>query len=119
MATFALWDATFRYLKAKGFDVYPPATKKGECKEDYIVLKNDVTAPIMNFSSEYNYYIILCYSKAYTGVLKLSDNVKNVMKEYVPNMMPTGNETPPFFDESVNAFMVSIQYRANCRNNKL
>ena len=119
MATFALWDKTYKYLKDKGLDVYPPSTKQGECKKDYIVLKGDVTSQALNFSSEYHYYLVLSYSKTYTGVLKLVDKVKHYMNEYAPNMMPTGIENPPYWDDSVKAFMVSVQYRANARNNKL
>lgn len=119
MATFKLWDKTFKYLKSKGFDVYPPSTKIGECKNDYIVLKGDVTAPALNFSSEYHYYLIICYSKTYSDVLRLVDNIKHAMNEYSPNMMPTGIENPPYWDDEVKAHMVSIQYRANARNNKL
>jgi hypothetical protein len=116
MATLALWKKAFEFLEEKGFEVYPPSTKTGECTKDYLVLKDANTAQISTFSSEYHYYDILCYSKNYTGVLELNDKMKNVMKEFVPQLMPTGNETQAYYDTDVKAFMISVEYRACARN---
>lgn len=119
MSSYKVWDKAYKYLLSKGFDVYPPATKRGECKSDYIVLKSEATSQLSTFSSEVQYYLILCYSNKYTSLLKLVDNVKSVMNRYYPNMKPTGNETVPFYDDDVKAYMVSIQYRTVARNNRL
>lgn len=119
MSLFELYDKTFKYLEQKGFEVYPVGTKEGECKKDYIVLKKESSTQTLNYSSQTHYFSILCYSKKYTGVLKLCDNIREVMKEYFPQMKQTGNETPPYFDDSVNAFMVSIEYACYMRNKKL
>jgi hypothetical protein len=119
MATFAVWNKTQKYLESKGFTVYPPSTKNGECTSDYLVLADANSTQIGTFSSEYHYYDILCYSKTYTGVLKLNDSMKVAMKEFVPQLMPTGNETQAYYDTEVKAFMISVEYRANCRNKNL
>jgi hypothetical protein len=119
MATFAVWSKTQKYLESKGLTVYPPSTKKGECTEDYLVLADANTMQIGTFSSEYHFYDVMCYSKTYSGVLKLHDLVKSTMLEFAPQLMPTGNETQAYYDSEVKAFMTSVEYRANCRNKNL
>jgi hypothetical protein len=119
MATFAVWEKTQKYLESKGFIVYPPSTKKGECTKDYLVLADASTNQISDYSSEYHYYDIMCYSKTYSGVLKLNDEVRKVMVNFAPQLMPTGNSTQAYYDSEVKAFMISVEYRANCRNKNL
>lgn len=120
MATFKLWEQTQKFLEERtGCKVYPPAVKIGECKEDYLILKDDASARYQNLSTEINYYDVLCYAKTYTGVLKLADFVRDVMCSYTPNMFPTGVETGAYYDDDVRAYMVSIQYRAMRRDKKV
>lgn len=116
MATFGVYEKAFDFLVDKGFEVYPPGTKKGECKNNYLVLRSETTSQIQNFSSEYHYYSLLCYSKTYTNLLQFSDSVKQNMAGLAPMLMPTGVSTPPYWDEEINAFMVSIEYVAKVRN---
>ena len=35
------WQDLYLHLKNKGYDVYAPAQKVGECTEPYLVVKND------------------------------------------------------------------------------
>lgn len=120
MAGAALWKKTQEYLeKESGLKVYPPFTKNGQCTEDYLVLKDDSSSSYGNLSTDINYYDILCYSKKYTSVLALADRIREIMKRYAPQMHPTGVETGAFFDDDINAFMISMQYRAMRRDKKV
>lgn len=123
MASRSVWDITQRTLIDAGIDTYAPAQKKGDCKDFYVVLKDDGASQIGNFSSERHYYTLLCYAPR-TKYLELMDFVnrcKEVMsKEPIfPMLMPTGVETPSFYDDTFNAYMISVQYRNNVRNTHL
>lgn len=96
------------------FDVYPPSTKEGECTSEYVVVKDDGTSQYRQTSSEVNYYSFLCYvpQEKYTRIHSFVKEVElAISKSLYPMLMPTNVKTPSFFDDSVNAFMISIQYR--------
>lgn len=113
-----VWQNIFDVLK-EHFDVFPPATHKGECKSPYLVLKTAGTSSYIGISSKARYYEILVYvpQNEYDKLEVISNNVSKVIEdELVPMIMPTGQEQPDFFDDSVNAHMRSIQYRNNVRD---
>lgn len=118
-----VWDITQKALIDAGIDTYPPGLKMGDCKEPYVVLKDDGAVQIGKFSSAYHYYTLLCYAPRdrYYELLDFVARCKEVMaKEPIfPMLMPTGTETPSFFDDSYNAHMISVQYRNNVREEHL
>ena len=115
-----VWDIVQRTLIDNGIDTYPPAQKTGDCKSPYVVLKDEGSTPVIGMSSEYHYYTILCYvpKDDYTMLSQFVAEVKQVMSKspIYPMLKPTGTETPSFFDDSFNAYMISVQYR-NCVRN--
>lgn len=108
--SFALWEKAYNHLISKGYEVYPPDTKKGLCQSDYLIFKLAESLQYGELSTVKQNYDVLCYSKSYTGVLKLADRVRVDMAELVPFLFPTGEEQAPFFDQNVEAFMSSIAY---------
>ena len=115
-----VWKITQKALIDAGIDTYPPAQKTGDCKDFYVVLKDDGASQIGSFSSERHFYTLLCYAprKKYSQLLDFVERCKKVMAEapIYPMLMPTGTQTPSFFDDSFNAYMISVQYRNNVRN---
>ena len=114
-----VWERIFYGLKKEGINVFPPATKIGECKEEYVVVKQEGSSQAGNFSSEYHYYSFMLYvpQNKYQDLERLKEKVKKaVSKNLNPILMPTGLETPDFFDDTVKAHMSTIQYRNNVRN---
>lgn len=107
------WQEIFLHLENKGFEVYPPNVKVGECIEPYIVVKNDGTQPHPNFSSEVRLYDILIYTpeNSYSTLETLIDKVKGSLKELEPLIVFTGSQTPPFFNDLNKSYMVSLSYR--------
>lgn len=101
------------HLKNNEFDVYMPGTKSGECLEQYVVVKNDGLSRIAGISSNFALYAIMCYSpqRKYSELETFVENVKRCMKDLEPMFVPTGLETSSFYDDSVKAHMISIQYR--------
>lgn len=107
------WQDIFKHLKAKGFDVYPPGVKIGECKSRYIVLKNDGSSKHVNFSTDIDLYSVMCYvpRDRYSELEPMIQEVKKVMKGLEPMIKPYGSQTPSFYDDSYKAHMVSIEYK--------
>lgn len=103
----------YSHLKSKGFDVYFPAQKVGECTSPYVVVKDMVTTKLTNFSSTITYYDIMCYvpKNAFSKLAPYVESVKEAMKEMVPMIKPTYTETPSFYDDTIDAHMSSIEYR--------
>ena len=106
------WQDIFLHLQAAGFDVYPPAVKIGECQAEYIVIKNDGSTRHVGISTDDDFYAVMCYvpKQAYSSLEPLVQQVKKTMKELEPMILPYGNQTPSYYDDSVKAHMISIQY---------
>lgn len=114
-----VWERIMDVMKTNDIEAYPPATKKGECLHEYVVVKQEGGSQYLDFSSEVHYYTFLLYvpQHKYASLERFKKTVKEVIaKELYPLIMPTGLETPEFFDDTFNAHMVSIQYRNNMRN---
>ena len=118
-----VWEIVQETLIDAGIDTYPPSTKHGDCKEPYVVLKDAGSSPVVGKSSEYHYYEIMCYvpMNSYHTLNDFVERCKAVMREdpIFPMLVPTGVQTPSFFDDSFNAHMISVQYRNNVRNNHI
>lgn len=117
-----IWQRIADALTLHGIEVYPPAMKQGECKSEYVVLKEDGASQMGSYSSEVHYYTFLCYvpKNKYTQLSRYKKVVKGIIAtDLHPMLMPTGQETPDFYDDTVKAHMVSIMYRNSVRNPQL
>ena len=107
------WQDIFLHLKNQGFDVYSPGTKTGECTSEYLVVKNDGSSKHVSFSTDVDLYAVMCYvpKEKYSTLEPLVQMVKKSMKELEPMIKPYGSQTPSYYDDSVKAHMVSIEYK--------
>ena len=98
------------FLKDKGFEVYFPAQKVGECTSPYVVVKDATTSKVTGLSSTVTYYDIMCYvpKDHFSTLAEFVERLKTSMRGMVPMIMPTYTETQSFYDESVKAH---VQYR--------
>lgn len=115
-----IWKIIFETLTNAGFEVYPPATKVGECKRPYIVLKEDGSSQIDDYSSEKVFYRILLYvpRSEYSKLTTFEQEVRNVLDtQLYPLIFPTGQSDPDYYDDNYNAHMRAFFYR-NVRRNK-
>lgn len=101
------------HLQSKGFDVYMPEIKIGECKSPYIVVKNDGSSQHPVFSTDVDMYAIMVYvpKQAYSSLEPLVQSVKQAMKELEPMIKPYGSQTPSYYDDSYKAHTISIEYK--------
>ena len=108
------WEDIFLHLKSKGFNVYSPGIKLGECTKEYLVVKNDGANRHQSFSTDVEQYSVLCYvpRNKYSTLEKLVQNVKKAMKEMEPMILPyDGQQTPSYYDDTYKAHMISIEYK--------
>ena len=107
------WQDIFLHLENSGFDVYPPATKVGECTSQYIVVKNDGSTRHTGISTDDDLYAVMCYvpKSSYSTLEPMVQAVKRAMKELEPMILPYGSQTPSYYDDGYKAHMVSIQYK--------
>lgn len=107
------WQDIYSHLKKVGFDVYSPGTKTGECTSAYLVIKNDGSSKHISFSTDVDLYSIMCYvpKDKYSTLEPLVQKVKKSMKELEPMILPYGSQTPSYYDDSVKAHMISIEYK--------
>lgn len=105
----------YKHLSNNGIEVYSPAQKKGECTSPYVVLKDAGTIKIAGLSSTQTIYDVMCYvpKDRFTLLEKYIHQVKQIMSKLQPMIMPLFIETASFYDDSVEAHMISVQYRNN------
>lgn len=117
----SVYEKVFDKLKENNIDVYPPAIHKGEVKSNYAVLKKTSKIRASTFSSQTVLIDVLCYAPGtrYTDLDDYVENVKSVLKEMFPQIVPTGNETEPFYDDTVKGWMSSVEYRYTVRSTHL
>lgn len=108
------WGDLFEHLQDKGFEVFPPAVKAGECKSPYIVVKLNGDSSIAGTSSTRDYYSVMVYvpKLSYSNLEPLVQKIKKAMKEIEP-LFKFLNVQPSFYDDSVKAHMVSVEYYNN------
>ena len=112
-------EAIILLLKENGIDAYPPATKKGECIKEYVVVKNSGASQIGTYSSQVRYTDIMCYvpQNKYTNLEGFKMRVKQIIRDNLyPRVMETGSETTDYFDDEIKGHMVSFMLRNNVRN---
>ena len=107
------WQDIFVHLKKSGFDVYSPGIKTGECNSPYIVVKNDGSPKHAPFSTDTDFYAVMCYvpRDAYSGLEPMIQSVKKAMKELEPMLFPYGTQTSSYYDDTYKAHMTSIEYK--------
>ncbi len=102
----------FIHLKNNGFDTYWPGQHVGDCTSPYVVVKNDGSYKHANFSTDRDMYAVMCYVPrlSYSKLEPLVQDVKASMKELYPMIQPYGQQTPSYYDDTVKAHYISIEY---------
>lgn len=109
----------FDHLKANGYNVYFPGEHQGECREPYTVVKISNLGEVAGTSTDFRLYDLLMYvpRDEYASLEPYVDSIKFCMKALYPLIVSTRFETASFYDDSVKAHMVSMQYRNARKHN--
>lgn len=112
------WNTLYSHLKNKGFSVYSPGQHKGECLSPYVVARFSGRSPVGTFTSTQDNYELMCYvpRDKYSLIQQYSESVKEAMRGLYPLFVLTGFETAAYYDDTVKAHMVSIEYRNMVQN---
>ena len=107
------WEDIFNHLKTSGYDVYPPGVKEGKCTKSYIVVKDAGISEAASVSSNLALYDVMLYvpKHAYSTLEGFKNDVQAVMDGLFPMIRPTHFVSTSFYDETVDAWMVSVQYQ--------
>lgn len=105
-------EQVYDKLKEAEFDVYVPGQHKGDCTSEYVVVQDAGNVNTTNLRVKTKTFNILCYvpSSRYFDLEYFTEKVIDTLRELYPMIIETGNENPPYFDESVNGWMTSIEY---------
>lgn len=107
------WQDIYVHLKEKGYDVYAPGVKVGDCIEPYIVIKNDGSYKHINFSTNRYMYAIMCFvpKGQYSKLEPLVQSIIRDMKDLEPMIVPyDGQQLPSYYDDTIKAHYISIEY---------
>lgn len=107
------WQDLYTHLKNKGYKIYGPAMHPEECKEPYLVIKNDGANKHTRFSSSREQYVIyiMVPRTQYSKLEPLVQSVKKDMKELYPMFLPYDNlSLPSFYDDTVKAHYATLEY---------
>lgn len=118
----SILEMIFGALQSHDIEVYPPATKDGECRTKYVVVKQDGSSQVGDFSSEYVFYQFMLYvpQNKYSELSQYEWEVKKVLgDELFPTLIPTGSNMPDYYDKDIKAHVRSFIYRNNVRNKHL
>lgn len=113
-----VWQLICDKLTEKKIDVFPPATHTGECKKPYVVLKEDGSAKIKDYSSRVIYYRFMLYvpRNKYSYLDEYEKLVREILdSELYPLIMSTGQSESDYYDDNYNAHMRAFLYRNNVR----
>lgn len=107
------WEDIFKQLEKSGFDVYSPGIKTGDCIAPYIVVAIGSSTEHTSFSTDVDLYSVMCYvpKQGYSALEPMLRSVEESLKELAPMILPYGQKTPSFYDDTIKAHMVSITYK--------
>lgn len=103
----------YMFLKNKGYDVYFPSQKIGDCTKPYVVVKSNGTSKHLSFSTDIDQYSIMVYvpQKSYSQLEVLVRQIRQDMKELEPMIMYNNSMMASFYDDSIKGHMTSIEFK--------
>lgn len=104
-------EAVFDFLQIQYVNVFLAGTITGEVVENTTVVKLAEETRFAQFSSKQRYIDILCYvpKNQYNMIGVYSEQIAEKLKSCV-FIRDAHSKTAPYFDESYNAWMVSMLY---------
>lgn len=104
-----MFKTIYKHLTANGFDCYSIGQHEGNCKKEYIVIKNNTPRSISGTLLEEEVELLLYYPLGnYSKVNNFIENVKETMKglPYTDNFVPY----PIIVEDNKKAYMTILIY---------
>lgn len=106
-------EAIYNHLKVKNLNPYFPGQHRGECEEEFCVIKENSQVSYFN-TNKLGYrlvdIIIFVPANSYVQIEPYVKQIKAAMKE-LKWLRKTGNETPVITDDDKKAYTTSIEYQ--------
>lgn len=114
----SVYEKVYDKLEADNFSVFPPNTHVGDVTDEYVVLGDGGRYQAGSNSSQTVLIDVMCYvpGNRFTDLDEYANLIKGSINELFPLVIPTGNETQAFYDESIKGWMKSVEYRYTVRN---
>lgn len=108
-----MWGKIYSKLKDEGLNPYPPGKHKGECEENYCVIRESNQVPY-HYSNQVGYklfdIILFVPEDSYIQINPYVNKIRKAMKG-LSFLRKTGNETPIIIDDRKKAYTMSIEYQ--------
>ncbi|MBO7695443.1 MAG: hypothetical protein J6T10_22690 [Methanobrevibacter sp.] len=118
-----VWEIIVTTLLENGINAFPPASKIGQCKERYVVVKRGGSSRIKNYSSRRDLYEFFLYvpKEEYSQLSDFQMQVEKVLAKQplYPMIMPTGDIENDYYDDNINAHLRILTYYNNVRDKHL
>lgn len=118
-----VWQRIITTLKDNGIAAYPPATKVGQCKEPYVVVKFAGSMKAQTYSTQKDLYNFLIYvpKNKYSQLSDYETRIRSILDvpPLFPMIMPTGQAENDYFDDNMDAHLRIITYYNYKRNKHL
>lgn len=104
-----MFKTIYKHLVANGFDCYSIGQHEGDCKKEYIVIKNNTPRGLSGTLLEEEAELLLYYPLGnYSKVNDFIESVKEAMKGlmYEDNLIPY----PIIIEDSKKAYMTILSY---------
>lgn len=107
------WQDIFKHLENKGYAVYSPGVKLGDCTFKYLVVKFEGSTRLAGISTDDDLYSVLCYvpQQNYSELDSFVQDVRRDMKELEPMILPYGSNLPAYYDDAVHAHYVALEFK--------
>lgn len=106
------WKEIFKHLTEGGFHVYSLGQYLGECREPYLVLRNNGASQVRSLEAQ-EYEVLLYYPFGkYSTFEDYIESVKECMNGLYPGVELVEDQQPHYPDDDVKAYMTSLIYRA-------
>jgi hypothetical protein len=107
-----VWCKIYDCLEENGLNPYPLGKHKGECKENFCIIKEGEQIPNIRSNKIGQQIVEIIVYVPYESYLNLRlyvKEIKNVLKE-LKFLRKTGNETSVIVDDDKKAYTMSIEY---------
>ncbi len=107
-----MWTVIFNHLKDKGLNPYAPGQHKGECEEEFCIVRQGTCIPnfLTNKLGQQIIDIILFVPvNSFVVMGPYAKNIREALKE-LKYLRKTGTETPIIPDDEKKAYTMSIEY---------
>nr|DAE53214.1 MAG TPA: tail completion protein [Caudoviricetes sp.] len=106
------WKDIYKHLRDHGHDVYSLGQHQGDCKDPYLVLRDNGRAGPSYSLEAHEYEVLLYYPyNRYSEFGGYIDEVRKCMNELFPAVKYVGPEQPHYPDDDVKGYMTSLIYQ--------